>query len=150
MAKLAADVGFINLNRCPLVSELQISGLPHAFADPVGHIPGSLISHVDMALKLVGRYAFLGVAHQRYGRKPLAQWQMGIMKQGTGQRAELKPAGGALKQPTRSTGLVLRFDRPALDGDCRPRTVPRSANVSGSDVQVRASRWGTCEQGNTD
>jgi hypothetical protein len=67
-----------------------------------------------MALKLVGRYAFLGVAHQRDGRKPLAQGQMGIVKQGTGQRAELKPAGGALKQPTRSTGLVLRFDRPAL------------------------------------
>ena len=67
-----------------------------------------------MALELVGRYALLGVAHQRDGRKPLAQGQMGVVKQGTGQRAELKPAGGALKQPTRSPRLVLRFDRPAL------------------------------------
>ena len=40
-----------------------------------------------MALELVGRYAFLGVAHQRDGRKPLLQGQMGIVKQGTDQRS---------------------------------------------------------------
>src|SRR6478609_4846767 len=67
-----------------------------------------------MALELAGRYAFLGIAHQRDGSKPFAQRQVGIVKQCTGQRTELEPAGGALKQPTRSAGLVLRFDRPAL------------------------------------
>ncbi len=67
-----------------------------------------------MPLQLAGRDAFLGIAHQRDGSKPLAQRQVGIVKQGPGQRAELELARGTLKQVTRPTGLVLRLDRPAL------------------------------------
>jgi len=67
-----------------------------------------------MPLQLAGRDAFLGIAHQRNGSEPLGQWQVGIMKQGSGQRAELELARGTLKQVTRSTGLVLRLDRPAF------------------------------------
>ena len=46
-----------------------------------------------MPLELAGRDAFLGIAHQRDGREPFAQWQVGIMEQGSRQRTELELAG---------------------------------------------------------
>jgi hypothetical protein len=42
VAKLASDVGFIDLYGGVGVSQLNVFGFPHGFADPVSHIPGSL------------------------------------------------------------------------------------------------------------
>jgi hypothetical protein len=63
----------------------------------VGYIPGCLIGNAEVSLQLAGRDPFLGITHQRDGGKPLAEWQMGIVKQSAGQRTELELAGHALK-----------------------------------------------------
>ena len=47
MAKAPSDVGFIDLHGGVGVSQLNVSGFPHGFADPVSHIPGGLVGHTD-------------------------------------------------------------------------------------------------------
>ena len=54
MAKAAADIGFIDLDGGVGVSQLNVFGFPHGFADPVSHIPGRLIGHADVAPELAG------------------------------------------------------------------------------------------------
>lgn len=93
-----------------------------------------------MPLQLAGRDAFLGIAHQRDGSEPLGQRQVGIMKQGPGQRTELELARGTLKQVARPSGLVLRFDRPAfvvIAGQAMDPIRP-----TGSDQMVKSMLFG--------
>ena len=107
MAKLASDICFVDLNGGVRVSQLNVFGFPHGFADPVSHIPGSLVGHADVACKLAGRSALLGIAHQRDRCEPFGQRQVRIMEQGAGCRTELVLAESALKQTPRSAHLVL-------------------------------------------
>jgi hypothetical protein len=93
-----------------------------------------------MPLQLAGRDTLLGIAHQRNGRKPLAQRQVGIVKQGPGQRAELELAGGTLKQVTRPASLVLRLDRPALAVIAGQAVNP--IRPTGSDQMVKSMLLG--------
>jgi hypothetical protein len=114
VAKLASDVGFIDLYGGVGVSQLNVFGFPHGFADPVSHIPGSLVSHADITPELAGGNALLGIAHQRDRREPLGQWKVGVMEKSAGRRTELKPTASALKQTPRAASLVGGLDRPAL------------------------------------
>jgi hypothetical protein len=54
MAKAASDVGFVDLHGGVGISQLNVFGFPHGFADPVCHIPGRLIGHANVAAELAG------------------------------------------------------------------------------------------------
>ena len=70
--------------------------IPHRGADAMTEIPSSTVGHSKRPLKLKGRHAFLGLAHEVDRRKPLSQRKVGIVHDSSCRHAELIAATEAI------------------------------------------------------
>ena len=66
--------------------------IPHGLADSVAQVPSRPVGGPDGALELVGRDAFLGLAHQPDRQEPLTYGQVRVVHDGPGGHGELIPA----------------------------------------------------------
>ena len=86
LARLAANIGFINLNRA---AKFLRGNFEHRVANPVAEIPRGFIADGKLASHLVGRHAFARLTEQVRCEKPLPERQMGIVEDSLGRYAEL-------------------------------------------------------------
>ena len=71
VTRLASNVSLIDLGAGFVVSQLNVFCFPHGLADPVSHIPGSLVGHTDVAPEFGGPDALLGITHRGDRCEPL-------------------------------------------------------------------------------
>src|SRR5919106_1414632 len=64
----------------------------HSGSDAMAEVPSSLVGNSQSAVYLVCRDTFLGLSHQQHGHKPLAEGQLGILKNSTSESSEAIPA----------------------------------------------------------
>lgn len=101
-----ADIGFVNLYYAGELFAAAVS-ICHRRPNPMAEIPSGFVAHAQRALELASRHTFLGLAHQIDGHKPLAQWQVRIVEDGTSGNAELPVAVVADELPPRFDAVAF-------------------------------------------
>ena len=61
----------------------------HGLTDAVAQIPSGLVGDSQSSVELIGAHALFGFAHQVDRQKPLTQWKVGIVHDGSRRDAEL-------------------------------------------------------------
>ena len=91
VAFLSTDQGFVHFHDSEQGGTLE-GIIAHSLTDAVAQVPSRPICGSDGALELVGRDAFLGLAHQPDRQEPLTEGQVRVVHDGPGGHGELIPA----------------------------------------------------------
>ncbi len=91
VAFLSTDQGFVHFHDPEQGRSLK-GIIAHGLTDAVGQVPSRPVCGSDGALELVGRDAFLGLAHQPDRQEPLTEGQVRVVHDGPGGHGELIPA----------------------------------------------------------
>ena len=95
-SRLSTDHSFVHLHY-PYQRGSGQRVVAHRFADAVAQIPGRLVRYSQGSVKLVGRHALLGHAHQVDGQEPRPNRQVGVVHDSSRRDAELVAAGSTLE-----------------------------------------------------
>src|SRR3990167_974237 len=99
LARLSADIGFVHFDQ----TGEKLAVIDQRTPDTVHHRPHGRAAHLQIARRLHGAEALLGVEHQRNQQKPALQVDMRVVEYGSDRCGKRPLAGPALKP----VGLAL-------------------------------------------